>query len=384
MAKAHILVLPFPAQGHVTPLMELSHRLVDHGFEVTFVNTEAHHALVVGALQAAGGTSALAGIHLASISDGVEDDEDRKDISKLVDTYARHMPGHLERLVAEMEAAGRPKVKWLVSDVYAWWSLNVAKRLARAGRDVPTCPRDPAAPHVAAAVEQRRRAGGAAHHLRAVHPDRQAQRPRRDGGVQLLPRGRGRRVQAPAARPAHRPAVLRQGVPEARRAVTAGGHPVPPVARRPARRLRRVRGVRQLHRLRPVPVPGARAGAGAHRPAVPLGGAPELHDRRAEQGVVRRVPGPRRRQGHGGQLVPPAAGPGAPCGGVLRVALRVELDDGGCQERPAVPVLALLRRPVPGPELRHRRVEDRPGGVARRGRNRDEGGAEEQGGAGRR
>jgi UDP:flavonoid glycosyltransferase YjiC (YdhE family) len=129
MAKAHILVLPFPAQGHVTPLMELSHRLVDHGFEVTFVNTEAHHALVVGALQAAGGTSALAGIHLASISDGVEDDEDRKDISKLVDTYARHMPGHLERLVADMEAAGRPKVKWLVSDVYAWWSFDVAKRL---------------------------------------------------------------------------------------------------------------------------------------------------------------------------------------------------------------------------------------------------------------
>jgi UDP:flavonoid glycosyltransferase YjiC (YdhE family) len=34
------MVLPFPAQGHVTPLMELSHRLVDNGFEVTFVNTE--------------------------------------------------------------------------------------------------------------------------------------------------------------------------------------------------------------------------------------------------------------------------------------------------------------------------------------------------------
>ncbi|CAN6286777.1 unnamed protein product [Urochloa humidicola] len=39
MAKNHVLMLPFPAQGHVTPLMELSHRLVDHGFEVTFVNT---------------------------------------------------------------------------------------------------------------------------------------------------------------------------------------------------------------------------------------------------------------------------------------------------------------------------------------------------------
>ncbi|CAL4944478.1 unnamed protein product [Urochloa decumbens] len=129
MAKAHILVLPMPAQGHVTPLMELSHRLVDHGFEVTFVNTEAHHALVVAALQAAGGASAMAGIHLASISDGVEDDEERKDISKLIDSCTRNMPGNLERLIAGMEAAGRPKVKWLIPDVCAWWSFDVAKRL---------------------------------------------------------------------------------------------------------------------------------------------------------------------------------------------------------------------------------------------------------------
>ena len=127
MAKAHILVLPLPAQGHVTPLMELSHRLVDHGFEVTFVTTEETHARVVGALQAAGGTAALAGIHLASISDGLED-EDRKDVGKISDSYSRHIPGNLERLIAEMEAAGRPKVKWLVCDVYTWWSLDVAKK----------------------------------------------------------------------------------------------------------------------------------------------------------------------------------------------------------------------------------------------------------------
>ena len=95
MAKAHILVLPLPAQGHVTPLMELSHRLVDHGFEVTFVTTEETHARVVGALQAAGGTAALAGIHLASISDGLESDEDGKDIGKVVYSHL-HMPGRLE------------------------------------------------------------------------------------------------------------------------------------------------------------------------------------------------------------------------------------------------------------------------------------------------
>ena len=123
MAKAHVMVLPFPAQGHVTPFMELSHRLVDHGFEVTFVNTEVDHTLVVAALP-----EALRGIHLASIPDGLADEEDRKDLKKLIDA-SHHMPGHLEKLVADMEAAGRPRVKWLVGDYGMGWSFEVAKKL---------------------------------------------------------------------------------------------------------------------------------------------------------------------------------------------------------------------------------------------------------------
>jgi hypothetical protein len=126
--KAHVLVLPMPCQGHVTPLMELSHRLADHGFEVTFVNTEVDHALVVASLR--GGEAALlgGGIHLASIPDGLADDEDRKDLNKLIDAYTRHMPGHLERLIADLEAAGRPRIKWLVGDVNMGWSFEVANK----------------------------------------------------------------------------------------------------------------------------------------------------------------------------------------------------------------------------------------------------------------
>ncbi|KAF8775595.1 hypothetical protein HU200_004371 [Digitaria exilis] len=150
MAKAHVLVLPFPAQGHVTPLMELSHRLVDHGFEVTFVNTEVDHALVVAALRASGGEAAVCGgIHLASIPDGLADEDDRKDLSKLIDAYTRHMPGHLERLIADLEAAGKPKVKWLVGDITMGWSFEVAKKLgirvllARGHGGLGLAPQDP-------------------------------------------------------------------------------------------------------------------------------------------------------------------------------------------------------------------------------------------------
>ncbi|KAE8817125.1 Glycosyltransferase [Hordeum vulgare] len=127
MAKGHVLVLPMPCQGHVVPLMELSHRLVDHGFEVTFINTDVDHALVLAALPE--GVEALRGIHLASIPDGLADDEDRKDLNKLVDAYPRHMPAYLEALIGDMEAAGRRRVKWLIADFNMGWSLEVAKKL---------------------------------------------------------------------------------------------------------------------------------------------------------------------------------------------------------------------------------------------------------------
>ena len=117
MANGHILVLPFPAQGHVIPLMQLAHRLVEHGVEVTFVNTEANHALV------------LDGIHLVGVPDGLPDGDDRKDLGKLVEACSRHMPGHLERLVTQMEETGRPKVNWLVGDVAMGSSFEVAKKL---------------------------------------------------------------------------------------------------------------------------------------------------------------------------------------------------------------------------------------------------------------
>ncbi|KAF8709820.1 hypothetical protein HU200_029532 [Digitaria exilis] len=123
----HVMVLPFPAQGHVTPLMELSHRLVDRGFQVTFVNTEPIHALVLDALRlsAAGtGTSALPdGIRLVSVPDGLAAGDDRRDLSRFVDELLRCVPGHVEQLISET------KVKWLVGDVNMGMCFEAAVKL---------------------------------------------------------------------------------------------------------------------------------------------------------------------------------------------------------------------------------------------------------------
>ncbi|CDP08524.1 unnamed protein product [Coffea canephora] len=46
----HVLAIPYPAQGHVLPLMELALCLVRQGIRVTLVNTEFNHKRVTKSL----------------------------------------------------------------------------------------------------------------------------------------------------------------------------------------------------------------------------------------------------------------------------------------------------------------------------------------------
>ncbi|TKY50179.1 UDP-glycosyltransferase 83A1 [Spatholobus suberectus] len=50
MSNPTVLVLPYPAQGHVNPLMTLSQKLVERGCKVIFVNSDFDHKRGVGSL----------------------------------------------------------------------------------------------------------------------------------------------------------------------------------------------------------------------------------------------------------------------------------------------------------------------------------------------
>nr|AAM47591.1 putative glucosyl transferase [Sorghum bicolor] len=128
MAAPRVLVLPYPAQGHVTPMMELSHCLVEHGVKVTFVNTEANHGLILGAL--ATGDSEFGGVDMVSIPDGLGCGEDRKDLARLTDSFSKFMPAELEKLIASINAdeQEREKASWLIADVNMAWAFPVAKK----------------------------------------------------------------------------------------------------------------------------------------------------------------------------------------------------------------------------------------------------------------
>ncbi|KAJ6795452.1 UDP-glycosyltransferase 83A1 [Iris pallida] len=128
MALPHILVLPFPAQGHVIPLMELSHRLVGSGFKITFVNTEFNHSRVVDALSERGGEIHPM-IKLVSVPDGMESGQDRNDLARLCESMLLVMPGRLEQLIRKINESEVDKVTWVVADQNMAFACRVAKKM---------------------------------------------------------------------------------------------------------------------------------------------------------------------------------------------------------------------------------------------------------------
>ncbi|KAJ0042061.1 hypothetical protein Pint_19020 [Pistacia integerrima] len=130
MSRPHVLVIPFPAQGHVIPFLELSHCLVKHGLRVTFVNTDHTHKRIIKALQEKKYVGDDEEIGLVSIPDGLEPWEDRNDLGKLCESLVKEMPGKLEELIQEFNNKEEDeKITSVIADVHVGMVLQVVEKL---------------------------------------------------------------------------------------------------------------------------------------------------------------------------------------------------------------------------------------------------------------
>ncbi|KAI3452224.1 hypothetical protein Pfo_008889 [Paulownia fortunei] len=127
MGKPHVIVVPYPAQGHVIPMLELSQWLVKQGVEVTFVNTEFNHERVVKSLSESDNIQEL--VTMVSIPDGVEPWEDRNDLGKLTEAIFRVMPGELEALIEKINGKEGGKIICVIADWTMGWALEVAEKI---------------------------------------------------------------------------------------------------------------------------------------------------------------------------------------------------------------------------------------------------------------
>ena len=127
MAISHVLVIPYPLQGHVLPLMEFARHLAKEGIKVTFVNTEAIHKVLTSNLVEQDGDKDL--LHMVSIPDGLEPQDDRKDYIKVLDSIQETMPSKLEELVEKINREDINKVTCIVSDISVGWVLRTGKKI---------------------------------------------------------------------------------------------------------------------------------------------------------------------------------------------------------------------------------------------------------------
>lgn len=135
-AAPHVLVFPYPALSHITALLELSYRLLDRGFKITFLNTEFNQRRLLAALPndrvaaAASATKTSGGIRLAAIPDGLGPAEDRNDLGRLMVGIRATMPGCLEEFMARgATEPGEERFSWFLTDLSMGWSVDIARKV---------------------------------------------------------------------------------------------------------------------------------------------------------------------------------------------------------------------------------------------------------------
>ncbi|GMH17466.1 hypothetical protein Nepgr_019307 [Nepenthes gracilis] len=131
--KAKIVVMvPYPAQGHVTPMLKLATSFLDFGFRPVLVVPEFIQRRMRDKVGSAG-----EGIRWLWLQDGLDERKGR-DFFAIEEAMENRMPVHLERLIRKMtESDGEDDeggVAFVVVDLLASWAIDVAQNRCR----VPT------------------------------------------------------------------------------------------------------------------------------------------------------------------------------------------------------------------------------------------------------
>ncbi|XP_022769966.1 UDP-glycosyltransferase 82A1-like isoform X2 [Durio zibethinus] len=121
--KPQIILVPYPTQGHVTPMLKLGLACLNHGFQPIIVTPEfIHHRIVAN-------MDHKDEVRFLSIPDGL-DEEGPHDFFAIEKAMENIMPIHLESLIHKVDAEeeGDGEVVCMVIDLLASWAIQVANR----------------------------------------------------------------------------------------------------------------------------------------------------------------------------------------------------------------------------------------------------------------
>lgn len=126
-STCHVVMVSYPAQGHVAPLMQLAGLLHAGGAHVTFVHTQFNY----GRLLRAKGEAAVRsspGFSVEVIDDGLSLSVPQHDVAALVDAVGRNCLDPFRALLTRLaEDAGVPPVTCVVADTIMTFAATAAR-----------------------------------------------------------------------------------------------------------------------------------------------------------------------------------------------------------------------------------------------------------------
>ncbi|KAK3444666.1 hypothetical protein EUGRSUZ_A00895 [Eucalyptus grandis] len=124
--RPKVILVPYPAQGHVTPMLRLASILYSHGFDPVLVTPEFIHRRISPSVNPAAGAGEV--ITFLPIPDGSgTSDSVPRDFFSIEKAMEDVMPVHLERLVNELDVADNG-VALMVVDLLASFAIEVGNR----------------------------------------------------------------------------------------------------------------------------------------------------------------------------------------------------------------------------------------------------------------
>ncbi|XP_077239272.1 7-deoxyloganetin glucosyltransferase-like [Tasmannia lanceolata] len=129
--RPHALCIPFPAQGHINPMLKVAKILHTRGFYITFVNTEFNHKRLLRSR----GPDSLNGLddfRFRTIPDGMppSDSDATQDVPAICDSTNKNCLVPFRNLVSELnDTPGAPQISCIVSDGIMSFTLDVAEEL---------------------------------------------------------------------------------------------------------------------------------------------------------------------------------------------------------------------------------------------------------------
>ncbi|KAK2366683.1 UDP-glycosyltransferase 74G1 [Trifolium repens] len=122
----HCLILPYPAQGHVNPMIQFSKRLIEKGVKVTLIT--------VTSLWKSLSTKNLTSIEVESISDGYDEGglAAAKSLEDYKETFWRVGTQTLIELLQKLSTSENPP-NCIIFDAFLPWALDVGKSFGLLG-----------------------------------------------------------------------------------------------------------------------------------------------------------------------------------------------------------------------------------------------------------